>query len=76
LGQDDLEPAIQAVWAAFQRCEVEYEVGSMSTIAWGEDANVFAALQEAFKEAAKCGPTVMVITLSNACPVPKERTDD
>ena len=76
MGQDDLEPAIQAVWAAFQRREVDYEVGSMSTIAWGEDANVFAALQEAFKDATECGSTVMVITLSNACPVPNRRTDD
>jgi len=76
LGQDDLEPAIQAVWAAFQRREVDYEVGPMSTIAWGEDADVFAALQDGFKEAAKSGPTVMVVTLSNACPVPKEKTDD
>jgi len=76
LGQEDLKPAIQAVWAAFQRREVEYEVGPMSTIVWGEDTEVFAVLQEAFKETAKCGPTVMVITLSNACPVPKGRTDD
>ena len=76
MGQEDLEPSIQAVWTAFQRRAVEYEAGSMSTIAWGEDANVFAALQDAFKEAARCGPTVMVITLSNACSVPKGRTDE
>jgi len=71
-----LGPAIEAVWAAFQRRELDYEVGPMSTIAWGEVGDVFAALQDAFKDATEYGATVMVITLSNACPAGKRRTDD
>ena len=33
---------------------------------------IFGALQEAFHRAAKSGDTVMVVTLSNACPSPEE----
>ena len=75
LGQEDLEPAIQAVWATLERHQLDYEVGAMSTVAWGEDADVFAALQEAFRDASEHGPTVMVITISNACPVAKGEAD-
>ena len=73
LGQENLGPAIGSVWTALQRCGLDYEAGTMSTTTWGEEGDVFAALQEAFKEAAECGPTVMVVTISNACPVSKGR---
>jgi hypothetical protein len=44
----------------------------MSTLVWGEETAVFAALEEAFHQAAESGDVVMVVTLSNACPSPEE----
>lgn len=76
LGQENLAPGIQRVLEAFQRHGLPYEIGAMSTIVWGEDAAVFAALQDAFQDAAEYGPTVMVITVSNACPAPKGEPDE
>lgn len=43
----------------------------MSTLVSGEDNAVFAALKEAFQEVAQQGDVVMVVTLSNACPLPE-----
>ena len=76
LGQENLDPAIRAVWATLQRHGLDYQVGAMSTLTWGEDGDVFAALREAFKEATRSGPAVMVVTVSNACPLPKGDTDE
>ncbi len=70
LGQADLAPAIGEIWAALEAHGVSYQVGSMSTLAYGEEEQVFAALQEGWRRAAAYGPAVMVITLSNACPAP------
>jgi hypothetical protein len=47
-------------------------ITEMSTLVWGEEGALFAALQEAFHQAAACGDAVMVVTLSNACPEPEE----
>ena len=71
LAQEDLLPAIRAVWSALERRGLPYEVGSMSTLTWGDDATLFAALREAFLAATEHGPAVLVATLSNACPVPR-----
>ena len=69
LGQEDLNPAIEAVWAVLKEHGLSIEVSSMSTVTWGDCEEVFAALQEAFSRAAELGHAVMVVTLSNACPV-------
>jgi len=37
---------------------------------------VFAALQEAFRRTAEQGQVVMVVTFSNACPVPEKTTGE
>ncbi len=68
LGQMDLTPAIEAVWRALQAHGLNYHAGAMSTIVEGEEAVVFAALRDAFGAAAQYGGTVMVMTVSNACP--------
>jgi uncharacterized protein YqgV (UPF0045/DUF77 family) len=70
LGQDDLSPTIDAAVGEFDRQGVERQTGSMSTVLWGDDEKVFPALLGAFREAASRGHVVMVITLSNACPLP------
>lgn len=79
LGQADLALAIGEIWAALEARRVPYEVGRMSTLAYGEEGQIFAALREGWRRAITHGPAVMVITLSNACPAPstpaKEKAD-
>jgi uncharacterized protein YqgV (UPF0045/DUF77 family) len=70
LRQDDLSPSIDAVIEVFARHDLERQTGAMSTLVWGDDEKVFPALVEAFRGAAAKGHTVMVITVSNACPWP------
>jgi uncharacterized protein YqgV (UPF0045/DUF77 family) len=76
LGQNDLAPAIQAVVDTLHAYGLSCEVGSMSTVVWGDDRVVFTALQEAYRRAVAFGPAVLQVTLSNACPLPAETSDD
>ena len=71
LGQPDLSPAIQAVLDVLDVRGLRYQVGAMSTVTWGDDRAVFAALQEGFAAAVEYGPAVMTIAVSNACPEPR-----
>lgn len=70
LKQDKLSPAIDAVLETFRQHDVESQMGAMSTMVWGDDEEVFAALLDAFRKAASLGEAVMVMTVSNACPLP------
>ena len=70
LKQDKLSPAIDAVLEAFGKHGIESQMGAMSTMVWGDDEEVFAALLDAFRKAASLGEAVMVMTVSNACPLP------
>ena len=70
LRQDNLSPSIDAVVKALKSEGVESKTGTMSTLVWGDDEKVFPALMAAFRKAADIGETVMVITVSNACPWP------
>jgi uncharacterized protein YqgV (UPF0045/DUF77 family) len=70
LGQGDLAPAIEAALSALAERGLPYEVGSMSTVTWGDDEALFPALQEAFRRASVLGGAVMTVTVSNACPLP------
>ena len=76
LGQADLSPAIDAVWQALHAYGLSVEPGTMSTMIRGEDGLVFAGLRESFAQAAQFGGTVMVVTLSNACPArPRDESE-
>jgi tRNA-Thr(GGU) m(6)t(6)A37 methyltransferase TsaA len=44
----------------------------MSILISGEDIVIFQALQRAFEQSAQRGEVVMVVTISNACPVPSK----
>lgn len=72
LRQSSLSPAIDQALQIFQEHGLSVEPGAMSTLITGDDAAVFAALQEAFRRAAEQGQVVMVVTFSNACPVPSK----
>ena len=73
LGQDDIDPAIQAVVTVLEEHGLSYEVEAMSTTVYGMDDAVWAALQEAFRRATAYGSAVMQVTASNACPLPAGR---
>ncbi|TNF47440.1 hypothetical protein EP232_03450 [bacterium] len=70
LRQDDLSPSIDTALESITEHGLEKQTGAMSTLVWGDDEKVFPALVEAFRRAASLGETVMVITVSNACPWP------
>ena len=73
LRQDNLSPSINAVVQALNKEGVESKTGAMSTLVWGDDEKVFPALMDAFRMAADIGETVMILTISNACPWPGEK---
>ena len=70
LRQASIGPPIRQAVRVFRQRGLETRIGEMSTLVWGEEGAVFAALQESFHQAAACGDTVMLVTLSNACPEP------
>jgi uncharacterized protein YqgV (UPF0045/DUF77 family) len=69
LRQEHLGPAMHAMSTALTARDLRSEIGPMSTVVTREAAVVFAALHEAFVEAAGTGQVVMTVTLSNACPL-------
>jgi uncharacterized protein YqgV (UPF0045/DUF77 family) len=70
LRQERLAPAIDEALQEFRRYGLEVQPGAMSTQVLGDEEQVFSALRMAFGKACKRGEAVMVVTLSNACPVP------
>lgn len=70
LRQQRLTPAVEAVQHALRQKGLQTQPGPMSTYVVGDEAVVFAALQEAFAQASRNGHVVMTVTLSNACPIP------
>jgi uncharacterized protein YqgV (UPF0045/DUF77 family) len=71
LRQPHLSAAIQQALDVFRGHGLEVVSGAMSSLITGEDERVFAALKEAFQAVSQHGDVVMVVTLSNACPVPE-----
>ena len=74
LRQKSIGPSIREAVRAFRKRGLNTGVGEMSTVVWGEERAVFEAVREAFDQAGKRGDTVMVVTLSNACPEPGQET--
>ncbi len=70
LRQEQLGPAITEAVATFRRHDVTVWEGAMSTVIAGEPDQVWTALREAFTGATARGEALMVVTLSNGCPVP------
>lgn len=72
LRRESIGPIIREAVRVFRRRGLNTRMGEMSTLMWGEEQAVFAALQEAFHRATEHGEAVMAVTLSNACPSPEE----
>jgi tRNA-Thr(GGU) m(6)t(6)A37 methyltransferase TsaA len=76
LRQPKLTPAIEQALGIFHQQGLDLTPGPMSTLISGDSLRVFQSLQRAFEKAAEEGDTVMVATISNACPAPsKAKTD-
>jgi uncharacterized protein YqgV (UPF0045/DUF77 family) len=71
LRQVSIGPSIREAVRVLQEYGLETRVGEMSTLVLGGRGSLFAALEEAFQRAAAHGDVVMVVTFSNACPLPK-----
>ena len=69
LRQPGLSSQIERTVAVFREHQLQVTPGSMSTVVSGDYDRMFDALKQAFQVAAEQGETVMVVTLSNACPV-------
>lgn len=69
LRQPRLSPAIDEAVRICRAHGLEVHPGPMSTLVKGDDDAVFIALKEALQSVATRGEVVMVVTLSNACPV-------
>ena len=70
LRQESLAPVIGATLQVLRESALEVEPDTMSTLLVGDETTIFGALQQAFHCASEQGQVVMVVTLSNACPVP------
>jgi uncharacterized protein YqgV (UPF0045/DUF77 family) len=69
LGVARLGPHLDAALDALRRRGLDPELGPMSSMVAGPLGQVMPALADAFAAAASDG-CVMVLTVSNACPVP------
>jgi uncharacterized protein YqgV (UPF0045/DUF77 family) len=65
LRQETLSPTVDEALHIFREHGLHVELGAMSSLITGDDAAIFAALQEAFRRAAGQGHVVMVATFSN-----------
>lgn len=70
LRQDQLGPTILAAVDTFRERGLDVWEGAMSTVIGGDLDTVCAVLRDAFAAATATGEAVMVVTLSNGCPVP------
>jgi quercetin dioxygenase-like cupin family protein len=70
LRREHLAPAIDAAMDIWRSRALDVVPGAMSTLIAGEGRVLWAALRDAWSAAATQGETVMVVTLSNACPWP------
>ena len=64
------EPIDRAL-KVFEASGLDVSTGPMSSIVAGEGEALFTALRDAFQGIAENDPVVMVVTLSNTCPVPQ-----
>lgn len=66
--QADIDSPIRAAIKAASDAGAEVRVGTLSTLALGDEETVFRAARAAFTAAKSFGPTVMVLTLTSGHP--------
>jgi len=70
LRQSHLSPAIDEALGIFKQHNLEVTPGAMSSVVSGDDEALLTAIKEVFQQISEQGEVVMIITLSNACPIP------
>jgi uncharacterized protein YqgV (UPF0045/DUF77 family) len=70
LGTGNVNSAVDEFLDSLRRDGLALEVGSMSTVVWGNAAEVFDAIRRAYELTAATRAAVLTMTVSNACPVP------
>jgi uncharacterized protein YqgV (UPF0045/DUF77 family) len=75
LRQVELSPSIDDALRIFHAYELQVESGTMSTVITGTVHDVFLALQKVLQEAIEEGDVVMVVTVSNACPLTRSLSE-
>jgi len=74
LRQAHIGAAIAGAVARFREAGLDVWEGAMSTVVAGDLDSVCASLRDAFASVATEAEVVLVVTLSNACPVPEQET--
>lgn len=69
LRQPHLGPAIAAAIDVFRTRGLDVRPGTMSTLIIGESDALLDSLKASFQAVASLGDVVMVVSLSNCCPV-------
>jgi uncharacterized protein YqgV (UPF0045/DUF77 family) len=64
-----VSPGVEQALRVFRARGLSVRPGDMSTLVTGDNEEVFKSLKELFDQAARQGDVVMVVTLSNACPM-------
>lgn len=64
-----ISPTLETALDAARASGVDIEMGRMSSTMEGSIDQVFEALRAAFEITSASGDTVLVVTVSNACPV-------
>jgi uncharacterized protein YqgV (UPF0045/DUF77 family) len=68
LRQSDVDTPVQASIHAARAEGCEVRVGNLSTLVWGSEEEVWAALRAAFRAAQRHGPAVITATLAAGIP--------
>ena len=69
LGEERLSPFITSFVNVLKDHGCEAEVGQMSTLVKGDTAQVVDALKAGYEKAAGQGGCVLIVHVSNACPM-------
>lgn len=69
LGEGSLARRIEGFVSFLESAGLKPQTGRMSTLVVGESDELFRALQQAFEADAAQGATVMLVKVSNACPL-------
>ena len=73
LREQHLSPAIERAVEIIKSFGLPVETGSMSSITYGESEKVFKAMQAVMDKVGENKHLVLIVTFSNACPVPVKK---
>ncbi len=75
LRENKLSPAINEAVEIIKSFGLPVEEGSMSSITYGDSEKVFAAMRLVMEKVGENRHLVLIVTFSNACPVPQRHKE-